>query len=146
MNEITEPGNEETIREARFVGNMVNVLIKRHRRKMQSVTPAADHKDVIMNSSNDVLAKAAAAVSHTEAAVEQAIAQHNTAVESFENRFGEQVDELIKKAIMVREKNIARACEEFDFHVRSAIGLVELVGGAEAFEVLEECRNIIHEL
>ncbi|RLB93547.1 MAG: hypothetical protein DRH26_03630, partial [Deltaproteobacteria bacterium] len=92
-----------------------------------------------INSAMDDLEKKAAALENAEAAYE-------LGCKAFSVCFDEQRIPLLEKALVDCDAAKAEKCQDFEFRIRKAIGLVELVSSVEAFDVLEECRNEIEEM
>lgn len=134
----------EFIREARFVEATVDNLIKHHAKKIESTTPQLIDEDVIRTSGIADINKAMNHVKTLAILANKADENYKAAADYFNSRYCTELDELLNTADQERADTITRAIEDFNFRIRKAIGLVELVDPTEAFDVLEECRNEIH--
>ena len=143
----------EHVRESNFVNHMVSTLIERYNNKLEEVTPGIDEEAVMRGSgirgigpAMDRIEHLLDAVDDAFKAVDVAVEAHRAGLEKFDQKFGEECTALCNEAEEALAKAMHAKRHDFEFRIRRAIGLVELVGGEEAFDVLEGCRWEIERL
>jgi hypothetical protein len=140
--------NKEIMKESPeiFVARMVDVLIDRHKRAVVPTIPRKTVAELVKASGNAEMITAFDRVNELEEEARKVAQLFDDAANEYGFTFGDTTDALIKEARVAEEKAIADAVNEFEFKIRNAIGLVTLVGGKEAYEVLQECREDIKKL
>jgi hypothetical protein len=133
-------------REASYVAMMVLTLIKRFKAKLNECTKRVDHEEVVRTSGIKGIVSAMDEIETLNNNITSAIDAHAEATDSFNEIYGEECSKLCDKAEDERVAEMAEKSRKFEFTVRKSIGLVELVSGAAAFEVLETARNEIEDL
>jgi hypothetical protein len=129
-----------------FVAQHVGVFIKRHWRKLNQVFPAPELETTIKESGNTELLEAVAYLDNLDAELNALEKMRDEAIQDFKNAFGETVDSLMCDACTEHSKLLEEKQTAFEYKVRTAIGLVELVSPKKAYEVLESCRSQIEDL
>ena len=127
-------------REKEFVARHVDIFIKRHWKKINEVSQRKTLETIIKESGNTDIIKAAANVEAIEEEIK--VLQHKLkeAIEGFKQAYGTVYNNLICDAETARSKFLQEKQEKFEYNIRRAIGLVELVSSERAYEVLEDCR------
>jgi len=137
---------QEFAREARFVAEQVDVFIQRFNNKLDEVTPPICEETILRESGIKGIEKAMDNVERLFNNVQHAIDAHSEAIDAFNDTYGEASDELGQKAVDAVKAEVEEKKRDFEFRIRRAIGLVELVGSEDAFIVLDNCRNEIEAL
>lgn len=135
-----------TPEEREFVSRHVAEFTKRHWKKLNQVFPAPELEDTIKESGNTDLIEAAAYLDHLDSELEALENKRRVAIQDFENAFASVVDSLMCNACTAHSKTLQEKQESFDYQIRTAIGLVELVSSEDAYEILENCRRDIEDL
>lgn len=136
----------EKQRNVGYVESMVQTLINRHYKRLQEITPALIPEDIIRASGIPGIAAALDEREKLMEAVHKAEDAFDEASRAFALDYHEQIGALEEEHESARTNAMIEKQRNFEFRIRKAIGLVELVSSVDAFDVLEECRNEIEEL
>lgn len=129
-----------------FVNRHVKVFSDRHRAKLGHAFPMKTPEAIIQESGNAELIEAVTRFNLLEDELTTLQNRMAEAAEKFNKEFGPTVDQLVKDADMTRVTELQEKQDAFDYRLRTAIGLVELVSPERAYEVLEQCRQEIEQL
>ena len=130
-------------RASQFVNLQVNHFIQRHQAKLMEVYPAPSEEELILASGNKALIAAMEDTLALEKTIIRMINELEEVSEKYSQKFGATVEELVSKAREERSAMLSEKQRDFEFRIRETIGLVELVSSADAFNVLNACRNEI---
>lgn len=133
----------EMDRASQFVNQQVQHFSKRHMEKLCEVYPTLSKQELILASGNKALIAAVENTITLEKTIARMVAELNEVSAIYAQKFGATVEELLNKAQEERQTIIDAKQKNFEFRIREAIGLVELVSSADAFNVLNSCRNEI---
>lgn len=136
----------ERNRQIAFVNQQIPNLLKRHMAKLLEIRLAKTNEEILRASGNADLISAMDATDALDQEIESLIAKRYAFAAECLEKFGAVCEELIRKEEASRDELVNRTHEDFEFRIREAIGLVELVGGPEAFKVLQDCREEINKL
>ena len=137
---------QEFERESSFVNHMVTTLIDRYAEKLGSITPQVDEEAILRESGIKGINVDMDRLEDAYRAIDDALAHRDALAADFRETYNEATNKLVKIAVKKLAEDCAEKCRKFEFKVREAIGLVELVGGPEAFAVLQECRQEIEDM
>lgn len=129
-----------------FVAQHVAEFSKRHWKKLNQVFPAPELEATITESGNAELIKAVAYLDNLDAELDALETKRYKAIQDFDDEFGPVVDSLMCDAYTKHRKLLEEKQTAFEYTVKTAIGLVELVSPKRAYEVLESCRSTIEDL
>ena len=133
-------------RQVNFVSMMVDTLLQRFARKQEDTAELICEETLMRTSGIKGINKAMDNVESKHQAMVQAGQDHADAVDEFNATYEAEVASLRKKALIQRDARLEEERATFEFKLRDAIGLVQLVGADAAFEVLQECREEIRDM
>jgi len=129
-----------------FVHRHVGVFSDRHRVKLDQVFPVKTTKAIIQESNNRSLILAATRINNLEEGLVDLRNKLNEAIDEFNGTFGATLNQLVHDSMTTRAVELQKKQDEFDYKLRMAIGLVDLVSPDRAYDVLESCRRQIENL
>jgi hypothetical protein len=133
-------------RATQFVNQQVEHFIKKHQAKLMEVYPAPSEKEIIASSGNKALIAAVEDTLALEKTIIRMIDELEEVSAKYSLKFGSTVEDLVEKAMAERSALLTAKQKDFEFRIREAIGLVELVSSEDAFNVLNGCRNEIEQM
>ena len=133
-------------RATQFVNQQVESFTQRHAAKLMEVYHAPTEEEIIRSSGNKALIAAVEDTQNLEKTIIRMIEELDAVSEKYARKFGPTVERLIQEAMEKRSALLSEKQRDFEFRIREAIGLVELVSSTDAFNVLNACRNEIEQM
>lgn len=135
-----------TERQLDFVHHHVTEFMKRHRNKVRELNPMPSYSEAIQANGSEELKDADKELTVLHKTMGTAIENYNAAVARHTGNHGDEIAQLMEAAERENIDRIEKACHEFDFEIREAIGEVELGRPEEAKRILSRARNKIESL
>jgi len=133
-------------RASNFVNLQVKHFTQKHMDKLQETYPVPSEEEIIRASGNKALIAAVEDTKTLEKTIIRMIEELDMVSEKYARKFGSTVEDLVDKAMTERAAFLTAKQKDFEFRIREAVGLVELVSSADAFNVLNACRNEIEQM
>ena len=133
-------------RKSNFVRNTVKVLVKRFNDKLQETMPTICEETILRESNIKGINAAMDRVEEAHREIDDAKATYKAIVAEFHEMYGVANINLMRAAKEKRKASLIKQKEDFEFDIRYAIGLVELVDSAQAYDVLQQARIKIRDL
>ena len=128
-----------------FVRRMVKQFTDRFVKKLAALAKPICQATLIVSHGSAAMQDASATVTALEQEARAASERYRVASGSFATEFGTELLQITDKAIHAEGNRIEGLMSDFKFKIHKAIGLVELVNGEAAFEVLEERRQFVED-